>query len=96
MFKGPVDSHSVLSGYSRTSKFYVKEVKDRKITLRVRADILSKIMALCSYVLSGCPVDHADSSDSNLYSSYHGDGKFTCDRKLSLILTRFKLREGFN
>ena len=32
----PGDTHSVLSGVSRASKFYVKEAKDRKITLRVR------------------------------------------------------------
>ena len=37
----PTDTHSVMSGVSKTSKFYVKEVKDRKITLRVRERISS-------------------------------------------------------
>ena len=38
----PGDTHSVLSGVSRTSKFYVKEGRpgDRKITLRVRGSLL--------------------------------------------------------
>ena len=89
----PTDSHSVMSGTSKTSKFYVKEVKDRKITLRVREWILlilpSHNIYIYIYVIyveqliisSGYPVDHADSSHSALYNSYHGDGRIA-----SLIL----------
>ena len=41
----PPDSHSVMSGTSKSSKFYVKEVKDRKITFRVREHFLLLLLS---------------------------------------------------
>ena len=38
----------MLSGVSRASKFYVREVKDRKITLRVSEEIVSD---WCNYII---------------------------------------------
>merc|ERR1711874_522896 len=47
----PTDTHSVMSGVSKTSKFYVKEVKDRKITLRDIQLIMPTVLILLFTVL---------------------------------------------